>query len=333
MSLVPTIYRSTDPGAPLLSGVPGAMIALLDAVLVDGYGVGAGRKDGLGWTRGFGGVNIRAYQNSQVSGTGYFLRVDDNAARSALLRGYSSMSDLNTGDDATPSPTLKANGSMWEKSTVASGTLRHWMVVGTERFFYLFVDTGGNYGTQGYSGTHGHYAGDITSMKPGDRHHFTVSYKGSDTEGSSGVGYGFKARPWNDFSGTDSQTSAFFGRSMSGVPGSTRAYVSAAAITTGGVMLGSQSNYPAYPYIGNGGLLYTTIDILESGMQPRGFLPGAYAPIHRRPFPELTVVTDVDGLPVGTQLLAKCVTADSLSGGFSETYTGQILIDITNAWA
>ncbi|MNV13103.1 hypothetical protein D3C71_1037310 [compost metagenome] len=67
-------------------------------------------------------------------------------------------------------------------------------------------------------------------------------------------------------------------------------------------------------------------------MQPRGFLPGAFAPIHRRPFPEMTIVTDVDGLPVGTQLLAKCVTVDS-SGGFNETYTGQILIDITNAWA
>ncbi|HDS1531111.1 TPA: hypothetical protein QEK88_000939 [Stenotrophomonas maltophilia] len=333
MSLVPTIYRSTDPGAPLLSGVPGALIALLDAVLVDGYGVGAGRKDGLGWKKGFGGVNIRAYQNSQAFGTGYFLRVDDTAARSALLRGYSSMSDLNTGEDATPSPALKTSGSMWEKSNVASGALRHWIAIGTERFFYLFVDTGGNYGTQGYAGTHGHYAGDITSMKPGDRHHFTVSYKGSDSEGSSSIGYGFKARPWNDFGSADTQTSAFVGRSMSGVPGSVRAYVSASAATTSGVALGSQSNYPTYPYAGNGGLLYSPIDVLENGMQPRGFLPGAFAPIHRRPFPEMTVVTDVDGLPVGTQLLAKCVTVDSLAGGFSETYTGQILIDITNAWA
>ncbi|WP_439448702.1 hypothetical protein [Stenotrophomonas sp. ATs4] len=331
MSLVPTIYRSTDSGAPLLSGVPGALIALLDAVLVDGYGVGAGRKDGLGWTKGFGGVNIRAYQNSQVSGTGYFLRVDDTAARSALLRGYSSMSDLNTGEDATPSPSLKAIGSMWEKSNVASGALRHWIAIGTERFFYLFVDTGGNYGTQGYAGTHGHYAGDITSMKPGDRHHFVVSYKGGDSEGSSNVGYGFKARPWSDFGNADSHTAAFIGRSMSGIPGSMRSFVSAAAATVN-TTLGNQSNYPTYPYIGNGGLLYSTVDVLESVMQPRGFLPGIYAPIHRRPFPELTLVSDVDGLPVGTQLLAKCVTADSFTPGFNETYTGQILIDITNAW-
>lgn len=330
MSLVPTVYRSTDPGAPLLSGVPGAMLALLDAILVDGYGVGSGRKEGLGWTKEFGGVNIRAYRNSPASGTGYFLRVDDTAARSCLLRGYSIMSDLNTGEDATPSLALKAPGSMWEKSTVASSAIRHWIAVGTERFFYLFVDTGGNYGTQGLAGTHGHYAGDIASMKPGDRHHFVVSYKGSDSEASSSVGYAFKARRWDDFGNADSQTSAYIGRSMSGVPGSVRSFVSAACITAN-LALGSQSTHPTYPYIGNGGLLYSTVDILENVMQPRGFLPGIYAPIHRRPFPEQTVVTDVDGLPPGTQLLAKCVTVDSLSG-FNETYTGQILIDITNAW-
>ncbi|QNG95318.1 hypothetical protein [Stenotrophomonas maltophilia] len=330
MSLVPTVYRSTDVGAPLLSGVPGAMLALLDAILVDGYGTGAGRKDGLGWTKEFGAVNVRVYRNSPVSGTGYYLRVDDTAAKSCLLRGYSSMSDVNTGEDATPSLALKASGSMWEKANSASSAIRHWIAIGTERFFYLFVDTAGYYGTQGMAGAHGHYAGDIASMKPGDRHHFVVSYKGSDSEGSSSVGYAFKARSWNDFGNADTQTAAFIGRSMSGMPGSVRSFVSAAAITAN-VALGNQSNYPSYPYIGNGGLLYSTVDILENNMQPRGFLPGIYAPIHRRPFPELTVVTDVDGLPVGTQLLAKCVTVDNMNG-FNETYSGQILIDITNAW-
>ena len=35
MSLIPTIYQSTDPGAPQLSGTVGSLIALLRAVLVN----------------------------------------------------------------------------------------------------------------------------------------------------------------------------------------------------------------------------------------------------------------------------------------------------------
>ncbi|HED4877825.1 TPA: hypothetical protein R4K21_003658 [Stenotrophomonas maltophilia] len=330
MSLVPTVYRSTDPGAPLLSGAPGALIALLDALLVDGYGVGAGRMNGLGWTKEFGGANVRAYRNSPVSGTGYFLRVDDTGARSALLRAYSSMSDLNAGTDATPSDALKAIGSTWEKSNVASGAARHWVAVGNERFFYLFIDTSGTFASQGAQGTHGHYAGDMISIRPGDRHNFVVSYKGADTEGSNNIGYGFKVQPWSGSANADSTTAAFVGRSHSGAVGSVRLFLSAPGVTAN-TTVGNQSGFPNYPYVGNGGLLYGGIDLLEAPFTPRGYLPGVYAPIHRRPFPEQTIVSDVDGLPVGTRLLAKNVTADNIAG-FSDSWTGQILIDITNPW-
>jgi hypothetical protein len=37
MASTPQLYLSTDPGAPVLSGLAGSLIALLDAVLVDGY--------------------------------------------------------------------------------------------------------------------------------------------------------------------------------------------------------------------------------------------------------------------------------------------------------
>ncbi len=128
----------------------------------------------------------------------------------------------------------------------------------------------------------------------------------------------------------DSETCAFVGRSHSGAPGSVRLFLSAPAVTSN-LTVGSQSTFPNYPYVGNGGLLYGSIDLLEGPFTPRGYLPGVYAPIHRRPFPEQTIVSDVDGLPLGTRLLAKNVTADNMAG-FADTWTGQILIDITNSW-
>jgi hypothetical protein len=46
---VPTIYRSSDGGAPVLTGLAYSLLALLDALLVNGYGA----KNPLGWTRSF----------------------------------------------------------------------------------------------------------------------------------------------------------------------------------------------------------------------------------------------------------------------------------------
>lgn len=120
MSLVPTVYKSTDPGAPLLSGQAGALAMLLDALLVDGYGSGANRKPGMGWSRAFSGSNVRVFRNAPITGTGFYLRVDDTAQRSALLRGFATMSDIDVGTDPTPTIALKSNGSRWDKSSVAS---------------------------------------------------------------------------------------------------------------------------------------------------------------------------------------------------------------------
>ncbi|MCU1068538.1 hypothetical protein [Stenotrophomonas maltophilia] len=331
MSLTPTIYRSTDPGAPLLSGTAGALLTVLDAILVDGYGLGESRKAGMGWTKAFSGSGLRAYRGSPTTGSGYYLRVDDTAARSSLLRGYSSMSDINTGTDPVPSDAMKSIGSRWDKSNNASAEARHWLAVGNERFFYLFLDTAGNFATQGTQGTFGHYAGDMISMRPGDRHNFCVSYKGSDTEASSSIGYAFKAQSgWASSGGSDSTTASFIARSFTGAPGSVRAFLSAPGQASGGLM-GSLSSFPAYPYPGNGGLLYGSVDVLEAAYLPRGRLPGIYAPIHRRPFPDQGLLTDVEGLPPGTELMAKNVAGETMSG-YHDSYTGQILIDMTNAW-
>lgn len=330
MSLTPTIYRSTDPGAPLLSGLAGALVTLLDVLLVDGYGTGADHKAGMGWTKAFSGSNVRVYRNSPVTGTGFYLRVDDTTQRSALIRGFSAMTDIDTGADATPSVATKSVGSRWDKSLVAAADGRHWIAVGTEKFFYLFVDTGNQYAAYGSAAMHPHYAGDIASLKPGDRHQYVVSYKGSDTEGSSAIGYSLRgASGWGSSPSSDSATCCFIGRNMSGVPGSLRAFVTASG-QQGTAAFGGNAQYPPYPYAANSGLLYAAVEVHEGAFQPRGFLPGLYAPLHRRPFPEMTMISDVGGLPSGVQLLAKGYMLDST--GYNDGYAGQVLIDLTSGW-
>ena len=46
---MPTIFKSTDSGAPVLDGQAGSLVTLLDACLVTGYG----SKTALGWAKAF----------------------------------------------------------------------------------------------------------------------------------------------------------------------------------------------------------------------------------------------------------------------------------------
>ncbi|KAB2889780.1 MAG: hypothetical protein F9K32_11210, partial [Desulfobulbaceae bacterium] len=70
----PQIYKSTDGNAPVMRGERRALIDVLRACLVDGYG----DKTPAGWTLEF--INATfdkaVFRNSPVTGTGFYLRVD-----------------------------------------------------------------------------------------------------------------------------------------------------------------------------------------------------------------------------------------------------------------
>jgi len=97
VSLIPSIYTSTDAGAPQLTGQAGSLLALLRAVLVNGYSTGATAKAPLGWTQEFSGTNKAVFRNNPTTGSGYRLRIDDTQAREARMRAYTTMTNVDTG--------------------------------------------------------------------------------------------------------------------------------------------------------------------------------------------------------------------------------------------
>lgn len=136
-----TIYRSTDGSAPTLSGTVGDLVNLLDKCLVAGYG----SQSAAGWTKPLTGTNKAAFK--QGGGNQFYLRVQDDApgaggAKEARLRGYETMSDVDTGTGLFPTVAQMANGVFARKSTSADGTTRPWIVVADDRTVYVFVQTG-----------------------------------------------------------------------------------------------------------------------------------------------------------------------------------------------
>lgn len=125
-------YYSTDAGAPVLSGQAGAMIELLDAVLVNGYG----SKPGLGWSIAYQDTNKRAYRLNSAVHSGRYLRVDDSNGQYAIVNAYNAMTDVNTGSGGFPDT---GTARYWRKSSSSDSVARSWAIYGDEGFAHLFL--------------------------------------------------------------------------------------------------------------------------------------------------------------------------------------------------
>ena len=133
----PTIYRDTDASAPVLSGQSNALIDLLKACLVDGYG----SQPAAGWTEAYTGTALAAFQ--QGGGAGRYVRVEDSDARLARIRGYESMSAISTGTGDFPTVAQFGDDGLYvRKSITADATARPWILLATDTHFYLLIYSG-----------------------------------------------------------------------------------------------------------------------------------------------------------------------------------------------
>lgn len=141
-----TIYKSTDASAPVLTGEVDSLRQLLKACLVDGYGAQASQ----GWAEAFTGTNRAAFR--AASGVRHYFRVNDNGAgtggaKEALVRGFETMSDVDTGTGPFPSDAQSAlteDSLIARKSATADTTARAWVIAADALTCYVFVKTGDN---------------------------------------------------------------------------------------------------------------------------------------------------------------------------------------------
>lgn len=208
-------FKSTDAGAPAISGQVDTLRALLQALLVDGYNSktvtitrsgavatasstahgfvdkhvlvhsGAGETEynvqveitridantytfpvsgtpatpatgtitakvaPAGWTQPFTGTNKGAFLQPAGS-NGFYLRVDDSNAQNSQVRGYETMSDVDTGTNLFPTNAqiTVGSGPYFYKSSAASSTARAWVAFVCKGSIALFVNTDGANVTQ-----------------------------------------------------------------------------------------------------------------------------------------------------------------------------------------
>lgn len=281
-------YDSSMGSAPALDNSVGTLITVLDACLVNGFGGEAA----AGWTKAFSGTNKAVYQSSDVAGTQLYLRVDDTYGSYARVRGYETMSDVDTGTGLFPTDAQLSGGGYVLKSS--SGTV-DWTLFADSRAFYFHP----NYFTWQSAA----FFGDIASYISPDA--FCCGLLAHDSNSVATMqlnlvnsAKGFLARSYLQTGESITQYRYTHGKNTT--------------------FIGDASGV-AYPIAGIG-FLGWPIEVWDSTSQPRGQLPGVWSPVHDDVnLPQGTVISDVPQLS-GRDLIVQTIRS------------GRLAFDITGPW-
>lgn len=288
-------YNYLDSGAPQIAhpAAAGALLPVLDACLVNGYG----SKQSMGWTKPFTGTNKAVYR--QPSSSNYFyMRVhDDNNnvtyGRYALVTGYETMTDVDTGTGQFPTVTQEsAGGQTWWYSQNPSGVYTAgesipWYLIGNGKLFHFIVQTCKNWKQ------YNHFFGDLLPYLGSDLYHTVVS--GNIIGGQCRSAYLQSGIASGNY---DKYLVAARGYSQTGIA-VTANMLSFAPICGSGSICGTYFSRLASPNDADASYHGFPILVTEykstSETVLRGVIPGMYAPAHYRPMTNGDTFTDENG--------------------------------------
>lgn len=388
------LLRSTDVGAPTLSGTVGTLLDVLDACLVDGYnsksiqsitrsgstatvtfatahnyaadgltkvqisGAGQTEYNGifkisnvttttfditvtgtpatpatgtitskvapLGWGRPFTRTaNKGVYRSSETTGTRFYLRVVDdgsstNGARNARLRGYETMTDVDTGTGLFPTD-LQVSGGLWfGKSNTLDVTAKSWVLAGDGFEFFLFYTYSSSYPST-YRCFH---FGDVASEQASDPYGCLIY--GSSAENSAALPETSDNAHFVVSNAATALAGHYLARSFTGIGASIAAGKVGLNYNFGNLQPMGVANMP-YPAGNNNGLYIAPIFVIEpSTPLVRATLKGLYAPLHTRPLGHAATYSSPVGL-AGRMLY-------SVTTPYSGSTPGETHVDITGPW-
>jgi hypothetical protein len=271
----PTLYRSDDASAPVISGSAGTLLAALTAILVNGYG----SKAAAGWTAPYTDTNKAVFR--QGGGHQRYLRVDDTAAQLARLTGYGTIADVDgvTSTNLFPSAVQFAGGMYFRKSVTADGTARPWICLATNTHVYMII-----FGNRTLTlaaalqdGGDSHFGfGELTNTRVTSDINNSFLCGASDTSTTSTTSTGLR-QCLVSLGTTAQQTLHLNGSFNQGSSASTQVYKRSTQMYSANESGGAGTAFPDY---GRGGLVTYPFAVIEPTQIVRGELPGVHVVCH-----------------------------------------------------
>lgn len=273
----------------------------------------------LGWTKPFSGTNKAAYL-PKAQYVQCYLRVQDDSStpysangRWAKVRGYETMSNVDTGSGLFPTVAQATNGLSFFKSDASSAATRGWWLVGDGGIFYM-----GTFWHNSYLSSAGGYAfGDPNSLRSGDAYSAFLAAEPAGNDGES-----YYPGLYNVFATlgafNTTQAGKYLARSYNQLGGS----LLAGMVGDNGISINMGCSGLAYPHPVDNGLLFSPVGVVENNCVRSRALPGLYYPLHVTPLAYLDVIEPQD-------FPGRKFQAFDLAVGSSRA---QCLIDITGPW-
>lgn len=278
-----------------------------------------------GWDKVFTGTNKAVYRSADVTGPRHYLRVDDAGTTAARVRGYESMTDVDTGAGPFPTDALMTGGGYWFGSAVASGAAVRWKLFADSRVLLPAIapysyDSAVNIAAplRGF--------GDPIALRPGGDNWCTFlsadgigpvyapqgALDGGNPSASSTVGLCVAARAWQGFGGA--------------------VVLNPRALTGGAQASGADDALGAFPSEIDGELKISPMLLVEAGTvkPPRARVPGVWHISQTGAYGSLgdgNLLAGAGDL-AGRTLMCVATVNSYLPGPANAAY----LVDITGPW-
>lgn len=278
------------------------------------------------WEKAFSGANLAAYRSVDPESNGHYLRVDDTLAQKVRLRGFESMTDVNTGTGPFPTDTqMSGGGWLWKSLNVNSVPVR-WKVFADSRYF-IFCVAPGYSSSVGQTPAPARAFGDPISLAPGGDGFGTVLHVTEDSVNDFNRG----ALDRHGLLSANNQNLICSPRAPVGLGG---AVLTNAISSPGSINFwsGNDPFFGSFPPSANGALLLARAFYDTGGRgQPRSMAPGFYY------IPQTNVASFVDdgdvlmgaGELAGRRLIA--VRTANAPAAWANTL-GVYLVDATGPW-
>lgn len=312
--MLPRIHKSSDIGAPVLTGTVASLNDLLTAALITGIGSAVPSP----WTSPFvdGASNTKVFR--APVGTQHYLQVVDGGpgaggAREARIRGYVTMSAFATGTELFPTAAQAATALCVRKSATLDTTPRAWRIYFDDRTVYLFIDCGDGLGAWDF------YAfGEWQSWKANNIYNTLITGRPTENQTLHNLTYNGGVRA---FPQTVTANKIYIPRDYPGAGTALEIgvlYDSSICNSVAEIVPGS--NGQVYPYPIDGGILITPYK-LGNLTQAYGRTRGLWIPGHNKPILQDDYFTTLENAQTRGFVAQNLLT------------NGQLFIENTDTWS
>lgn len=275
------------------------------------------------WSKVYAATNKAAFRSTHPQSSGHYLRIDDTGTTTARVRGFETMSDVDTGVGPFPTDAQMSGGGYLHKSTAANATAVRYRIFCDERFV-IFAIAAGSASIATNRAANARGFGDPIVLSPsGDAWATMLSANGS----SSSVSY---AAALEGGSASTSNGMCTFPRAVAGLGGSVLGDVLpfTGAVNT---VSGTDTTLGTFPSEVDGRLHHVRTYVKETaaGKPPRAIPPG----VNFIPQSGVsTLIADGDVLDGSGDLAGRRLLCVSTGSSYTSPPSGIYLVDLSGPW-